>query len=194
MNDKTVQLPRMPKRSPTGLLAWQATVGFISQVYSQDVALMLHAYPVDGDVRWRAGIAWGQVQAQIDAAVTLAAALRDLWPALERVFTVFDNPLDAVRAPTGYADNAWVDADSARTLAALTELSQAVFPGDWALVIVYQAVENPGQRVKLRLLARNQSVQVSGQGPSVREACRDVYRNAAPEYFHSSGKLAQGLE
>lgn len=193
MNNKTMQLPRFPKRPANGLLAWQATVGFINLAHGQDVMLTLRALPKGSQIVWQGSIAWDQVTAQVDETESLAVCLRDLWPVLERAYAVFPTALDAVRAPVNYADHEWIDGDTLATLERLIEITQLVFHADWSLVIVYQPVDNPAQRVKMRLIARDSSVTVGGQGPSLREACRDLYRNAAPEYFHSSGRLADGL-
>jgi hypothetical protein len=73
-------------------------------------------------------------------------------------------------------------------LESLLEVTGAVFQEGWSLLFVYQAVETPAHRVKARLIAKNDAVQISGQGPTLREACRDLYRHAAPNYFASSGR------
>lgn len=187
MDNKTVQLPRMPRRPANGLLAWQATVGYISSEYSPDAALTLKAQADATAVTWHASIQWGDIRAGVDAD-TLAHALRDLWPALEKVHEVFKTVTDRVRQPIHYQEHQWLDDDTTRALDSLIDVTAGVFQQDWALVIVYQALENPAQRVKMRLLAKADSVQIGGQGPSLREACRDLYRNAAPGYFASSGR------
>ncbi len=193
MSSKTVQLPRMPRRPETGLLAWLATIGYISAVFSPDATLSMMAIPNGADVRWRVGVQFGHTRAAVEDMPTLAAALRDLWPALEAEFHVYQSGYEDTRKPVNYADDRWLDDDTQRTLDLLLEITHTVFKGDWALVILYQAVETPAERVKMRLIAHATSIQVGGQGPSLREACRDLYRNAAPEYFHSSGRLAEGV-
>ncbi|MCC6612609.1 MAG: hypothetical protein IT320_03965 [Anaerolineae bacterium] len=189
MDSKTRRLPRLPKRPENGLLAWQATVGFISMIYSPDATLTVKVQP-EGDKRvWQASIEFGGRQEQVLARASLAEALRDLWLQLEANFTVFPNPADAVRRPANFADDKWLDADTARTLDALIDLTQTVFAQDWRMMIVYQAVDTPSQRVKMRLFAHNNAVAIGGQGPSLREACRNLYRNAAPQYFLSAGGM-----
>jgi hypothetical protein len=54
-------------------------------------------------------------------------------------------------------------------------------------------VENPNLRVQARLLAKDNSVHIGGRGPTIRDACRDLYRNAAPGYFASSGRQEDGF-
>lgn len=193
MEDKTLEIRRVPQRPANGLLAWQSTVGYISVEHSPDAALMLRALPKADGIRWHATISYGGTTAQVADADTLPKALRDLWIELERVHDIFKTMQDRVRQPALYADNQWIDSDTAATLASLLNVTEAVFGKQWALILVYQAVENPAQRVKARLVAKDNTVQISGSGPSLREACRDLYRNAAPGYFASSGRNIDSL-
>jgi hypothetical protein len=183
----------MPQRPANGLLAWQATVGYISTEYSADAALTLKVQPGESAPRWNATMSWGATQSQVENSASLPNALRDLWIALDKATPVFKTPEDAVRQPALYKDNQWIDADTARALDSLIEVTSAVFPQDWLLMIIYRAVEVPAQRVKMRLIAKNSTVQMGGQGPSLREACRDLYRNAAPGYFASSGRTVDAV-
>jgi len=189
MDNKTRRLPRLPKRPENGLLAWQATVGFISMIYSPDATLTIKVQPENGKRMWQASIEFGGRHQSVTERASMAEALRDLWLKLEANFTVFPSPVDEVRKPANFADDKWLDADTARTLDALIDLTQNVFDQDWRLMIVYQAVETPSQRVKMRLFARDNAVVIGGQGPSLREACRSLYRNAAPQYFLSAGGM-----
>jgi hypothetical protein len=193
MDNKTIQLRRMPQRPANGLLAWQATVGYISAEYNTDTTLTLKATPGDEATKWHAAISWGDIQAQVADADTLPIALRDLWLELDKTTTVFKTPQDAVRQPALYQEQQWIDGDTARALESLIEVTGGVFQHDWLLMVIYRAVESPAQRVKMRLIAKDSSVQIGGQGPSLREACRDLYRNAAPGYFASSGRTVDAV-
>ena len=189
MNNQTRRLPRLPKRPENGLLAWQATVGFISMVYSPDATLTIKVRPEANRHVWESSIAFGGRHEDVTGRANLAEALRDLWLELEGKFEVFPSPNEAVRKPANYADDKWIDTDTARTLDALIDLTASVFTDDWRLMIVYQALDTPSQRVKVRLFARDNEVAIGGQGPSLREACRSLYRNAAPQYFLNAGRL-----
>ncbi|MBE0690451.1 MAG: hypothetical protein IH587_10070 [Anaerolineae bacterium] len=189
MDNKTRRLPRLPRRPENGLLAWQATIGFISTIYSSDATLTVKIKPAEGKRMWQASIVFGGRHEDVTDRASLAEALRDLWLKLEANFNVFPSPAEEVRKPANYADDKWLDVDTARTLDALIDLTQTVFDQDWRMMMVYQAVNTPAQRVKMRLSARDNTVAIGGQGPSLREACRSLYRNAAPQYFLSAGRL-----
>lgn len=187
-DNKTVRIKRLPQRPSNGLLAWQATVGYITSELSADAALMMRVQPRDGGLRWFASVGWAGIPTQAVEGDMLAHVLRDLWTALEKVHTVFKNEVDRVRQPAAYKDDQWLDTDTHRALESLLEVTGAVFQEGWSLLFVYQAVETPAHRVKARLIAKGDAVQISGQGPTLREACRDLYRHAAPNYFASSGR------
>jgi hypothetical protein len=189
MNDnKTIQIRRLPQRPANGLLAWQATIGFITSEISPDAALMMRVQPREDKLGWSASVAWTGLPAQSSEGESLAQVLRELWVKLEQVHTIFTTVEDRVRQPAHYQDHQWLDADTSRALDSLIDLTGAVFHHQWSLLFVYQSVDSPSQRVKARLLAKEDTVQISGQGPTLREACRDLYRHAAPNYFASSGR------
>jgi hypothetical protein len=190
MNDnKTIQIRRMPQRPPNGLLAWQATIGYITQELSADAVLMLRVQPREQGVGWYASVGWAGIPTQAIEGDTLPQVLRELWLQLAKVHAVFKTEEERVRQPVLYPENAWLDADTHRALDSLIELTSAVFSGEWSLIFFYQAVDSPSHRVKARLIAKDNTVQISGQGPTLREACRDLYRHAAPNYFASSGRI-----
>ncbi len=188
MNDKTIEVRRLPQRPSNGLLAWQATVGYITSDIAGDALLMMRAQPREGAVGWYASIGWTGITTQSVERDTLPHVLRDLWVQLESVHPVYTVAEDRVRQPAFYAENQWLDSDTSRAVESLLEVTASVFQAGWALVFVYQAVDSPSQRVKARLVAKQDTVQISGQGPTLREACRDLYRHAAPNYFASSGR------
>jgi hypothetical protein len=187
-DNKTIQVKRMPQRPPNGLLAWQATIGYISSEYSADAALTMRAQPRDGSVFWHGSVGWTGISTQSIEGDTLPRVLSELWLALEKAHPIYKTAEDRVRQPNSYRDDQWLDPDTSRALQSLLDITEAVFHEGWSLLFVYQAVETPAHRVKARLIAKHDAVQISGQGPTLREACRDLYRHAAPDYFASSGR------
>src|SRR5262245_22969931 len=187
MRDETIAKRPMPKRPLNGLLAWQATIGYISTQHSPDATLHMHAYPADKGILWAAAASWGQNQEQVTDLSTLAAALRELWRVVDQHHIIFHTELDSIRRPADYADDDWLDTKTSDILDRLVRVTHSVFKHDWSLNIVYQAVDNPSVRVQARLLARSNSVQVGGRGGSVHDACSDLYRNAARVYAGAIG-------
>jgi hypothetical protein len=178
-HETTIGKRPLPKRPPTGLLAWEATVGYMSAHHSPDTLLKLQAYPRDKAVLWSAHVSWAQHQERVQDRTSLAEALRDLWVEVEHHHTIFQSDVDAIRSPRGYGDGDWVDAETLEILDRLTSTAQNVFPGDWTLIVVYHPVESASTRVQARLLVQNNSNYAGGRGPSVHDACHAVYRGAA---------------
>lgn len=186
MSDETLRTPPAAKRPENGLLAWQATIGYISAEYSPDALLTLNAYPLEGgEIGWRAVASWAQFSEEVRDQPSVAAALRGLWREVDRHHTLFKSLEAAARRPANYTDDHWLDADTRDTLDRLLQVLMKAFGRDWRLVIVYQPVANPSARVQARITARSDSVNVGGRGGSLREAFQGLYRNAA-SYFTSS--------
>lgn len=172
----------MPPRPATGLMAWQATLGHISARHSPDAVLKLQAHTHEARVVWSASVSWGAQQESVSDHVSLPAALRALWDEVSRNHRIFDRLEDAIKSPINYNDAEWIDMTTQEALQRLLWVTQSVFPGDWQLMIVYQPVDTPDHRTQARLLAKEQTVVVSGRGPTLLEACRNLFRNATP-YF-----------
>jgi hypothetical protein len=178
---ETIHSRPLPKRPENGLLAWQATIGYISSEYSPDAMLTMRAYPAgDEGALWLAAATWGQESETVRDITSLPAALRDLWPAVQNNHTIFKTLEAATKSPSHYRDDQWVDFDTEQLLDRLLQVANAAFGGDWLFMLVYQPVTAPSARVQARLVAQNNSVIISGRGPSVHDACRDLYHNAAP--------------
>ena len=60
MTDTIYKRPQ-PKRPENGLLAWLATIGYISAEYNADAMLQMVAYPMPNrsDTVWAARTSWG---------------------------------------------------------------------------------------------------------------------------------------
>jgi hypothetical protein len=61
-------------------------------------------------------------------------------------------------------------------------VTDTVFQGDWLIVLVYRSVAEPDKRLQTRLIAEQAAVNRGGNGATLRDACRDLYHNAAPIY------------
>ena len=182
MSNETLPQMPVPKRPENGLLAWQATMGYISSEHSPDALLTFQATPNEGGLAWSGTITWMHNSELVNDKPSLPAAMRDLWKEVTRSHHIFNSFEAAVRQPINYRDDQWLDADTQGSLDRLLQTTAAVFGDDWKLVMVYQPVEAPALRVQVRLLARNNVVHIGGRGASLRDACRELYRNAAKDF------------
>jgi hypothetical protein len=181
MSDTLPQRPT-PKRPENGLLAWQATVGYISAEHSPDALLTLQAMLVEEYLVWAASVTWANAGGAVENCPSLPHALHDLWLEVARNHRIFNSLEAAVRQPSNYGEHEWVDVDTQDILDKISQNSALVFGEDWKLVMIYQPVEAPHLRVQARLLARNNAVQIGGRGATFREACRELYRSAAKDF------------
>lgn len=179
-NKPTTQSKRpSPLRPPYGFIAWQMTLGYICNHRSPDAVLKLEAYPsAEEGVLWAASASWGRAEESVRDKTSIAAALGNLWQEVDRNHIVFGTPEDAVRRPSGYEDHEWLDANTADILQRLILTAQTGLKKDWLLVIIYQPTEAPVTRVQGRLLAQDN--RAAGQGGSLIEALRELFRNATP--------------
>lgn len=193
MSDETiVQLPT-PRRPETGLMAWQATIGYISAHYSLDALLTIQAYPLGEAVGWAASASWEANEEQVRDCPSLPNALRALWQQVSQNHLIFDSREAIAKRPANYADDEWLDKQTAQLLGRMLHVTRTAFGADWRLVLIYQPVEKPEFRFQARLLAAGDTVQVGGRGASLRDACRDVYRHAAPHYIAHSGNQPEDI-
>ena len=188
MSDTIASRP-LPHRPQTGLLAWEATIGYISAQYSLDAMLTIHAYPVaNNTVCWGAAATWGQNGENVRDLPTLAATLRELWKQVDQHHVIFEHREALIKRPTNYSDNEWLDSDTKIILERVLQVMATLYGQDWLLVLVYQPVESVDVRFQARLIAQEENMKTSGHGPSMRDACRDLYRNAAHHFMARSGK------
>lgn len=183
MNDDTLHHRPTPKRPETGWLAWQATVGYMYQEISPDIVLTITAYPLSPETAgWSASLYWGENVEAIHAAESLGDALRGLWFKVEAHHKIFKTLAAAARRPVNYAENEWLDDATQIALDRLLQVTAAAFITGWRIIITYQPVDNPDMRVQAGLYKDDGTVQVEGQGPSLRDACQVLYRSAARYY------------
>ena len=183
MPDET--LPDRPgnlSRPKTGLAAWETTVGYIATNHHPDALLTLRVYPVENENQWAAQLEWGPHREHVDEQNTLPMALQSLWRVVNQSHVIFETEKDAIRQPAGYGEFDWVDADTKDALERLLWVVRVVFKTDWTIVALYQPTDDAPTRVQMRLIARNDTVHISGRGATLRDAATQLYRNATP-YF-----------
>lgn len=185
--DDTIIMRPVPSRPETGLAAWLATVGYLASEYNPDALLALRATPgPDHAVVWAASVSWGHERYTSERGDgQLAEALRSLWLLVEREHQLFKTLEAAARRPAGYPPERWLDGETEETLNQLIRIIRPAFALDWSLIIIYKPIELPTLRVQARLIARGSSVQLSGSGSTIRAACHDLLRHAAPGIFAS---------
>lgn len=189
-DDVTTTKRPVPPRPANGLLAWQSTLGFISNRLSPDAVLKFEACSNEARVQWSATVSWSGYRENVAGRSSLATALSDLWVEVSRHQRIFDRVEDAVRSPQNYDESEWMDMNTQESLQRLVWVTQSAFPGDWELVMVYQPVDLAENRMQARLLVKSGSVVVGGRGPSLLEACRTLFRNATPHYAGQSAAQA----
>ncbi len=179
-----------PQRPANGLLAWQATIGYIRYQYDLSAMLSIQADSLPGGViQWKASATWGQSIEKVTERPSLADALRDLWTEVDRKHLIFESPETLVKRPANYADHEWLDADTHTILNQTLDLIHSVYGSDWTLAIVYQPVEVPAMRFQADLLTKKRQVQMGGFGPTLLDACRDLYRSAAHKFLDHAAKI-----
>ncbi len=187
-NPATVHKRPMPRRPRSGLQAWEATMGYISDQHSPDATLKLEIYPfAENEIAWAASVSWAQNVESVEDKPSVAAALCNLWKEVAHNHRIFKTIEAAAKSPTNYGEENWLDSRTADAFDRLIRVAGAMYKNDWLLIFIYQPVQSPGTRVQARLLARNNSVRVGGRGPSLRDACQALYHNAARNYAAGGG-------
>lgn len=175
-----------PPRPTTGFQAWQATIGHITHHISPDAELRVQAFSREARVIWSAEVKWGSKQEIVTDQPSLATALRILWHQVRRQHRIFERVEDAIKSPQDFDDAEWLDMATQESLQRVVWVTQTSFPGDWHLVLVYRAVELPSARIRMRLIAKNNTIAVGSGGSSLLDTCHQLFQNATP-YF-ASGK------
>jgi len=180
---KTHHARPMPQRPKWGWQAWEATVGYLGTRHNPDATLKLDIYPMQYVIGWAATLSWGEERENVSDQISLADVLRELWEkTLHNHLDLFKNPIVVARTPRGYNDDQWLAVATHEIFSRLVHTTDTVFQGDWRIIVLYRPVERPEKRVQARLLAENNSVQRAGWGPTLHDACRALFHNAAPIY------------
>jgi hypothetical protein len=163
-------------------LAWEATVGYIHQHHSPDATLKLEIYPMDYIMGWAASLSWSDWQESVRDQQSFADSLNKLWHQVDQNHDLIDSLEMAVRRPINYGDDEWLDELTYEAFSRLVNTTDTIFMGDWQIIILYRPVESPNNRVQTRLIADRTVVNRGGNGPTLRDACRHLFHNAAPIY------------
>ncbi len=187
------RLPALRTRPPTGLLAWHSTVGYMSQHHSADAQLTIRVIPRDRRLSWTASLLWGYHRETVEERSTLAAALEDLWTIVDQNVVVFQHEADQVISPAHYDQAEWLDIPTQEIFQRLLWMTMTAFHSNWHLVILYQPVETTQRRIQMRLLVASDDkptsdtphydIVIGTWGASLIDACRTLYRNAAPHFL-----------
>ncbi len=176
-------------RQPWGWFAWLAVVGYVQEAHSPDVTLGLEMYPREGVVLWASELAFGGDRVEVRDKFGFGPVLNDLWEVAAATFAIFTAPHLLVQPPTGYDDDQWVDAATLDALTRLVGVTSTVFKEDWRLIVYYRPVPTPSERIQARLIAKRGAVSRAGRGATLRDACRSLFHNAAPDYKRNTERL-----
>lgn len=183
---ETIYSAPLPRRPETGLLAWQATIGYINLQYNLDARLELMVQPNEADQNWSAAAEWGQNHEEAVDEPTIGAALRELWNEISRKHIIFASREAVARKPAGYADDEWLDKETSLLLSRLLDAARLVYKTEWRLKLSYQSIELPNARFHADL--HSPTNVLSGRSGTLREACREIYRQLGEEFQRRSGK------
>jgi hypothetical protein len=176
-------------RQPWGWFAWLAVVGYIQEAHSPDVTLVVEMYPREGVVLWASELAFGSDRVEVRDKFGFGPALNDLWEVVAATYAAFAAPQLPVQPPTGYEDDQWADAATLDSLTRLVGVTSTVFKEDWRLIVYYRPVPVPDDRTQARLIAKRGTVSRAGRGATLRDACRNLFHNAAPDYRRNTERL-----
>ena len=104
---------------------------------------------------------------------------------IDRKHVIFESREALIRRPTNYADHEWLDADTRTILNQTLDLLQMTCPPSWTLTLIYEPVEMAELRFQAGLTANN-AVHLLGQGATLQDACRDLYRRLAQNFIQRS--------
>jgi hypothetical protein len=180
--DRTLVDRPVPKRPKWGWLAWEASVGYIHQNHSPDATLKLEIYPMEFIMGWAASLSWGEWSEAVRDQHSFADSLNNLWALVEQNHDLINSLEAAVRRPVKYEDDDWLDELTYEAFSRLINTTDTIFQGDWQIVILYRPIEIANKRVQTRLIADGAVVNRSGSGATLRDACRQLFHNAAPIY------------
>lgn len=173
----------MPKRPANGLLAWEATIGYLRLQYGLEARLTLQAVTESSVTLWSAYAVWGQNTEQVTDKTSIVDALRDLWSQVDRKHVIFESREAMLRRPVNYADHEWFDKATQTVFDQMIELIHIAFSGAWTLTIIYEPVEIADVRFQIRMIAEPNTMNLLGQGGTLQEACRDLLREIAQSHI-----------
>ncbi len=184
----TLNARPMTQRPANGLLAWEATIGYLRLQYRLDARLTLQAVADANLVTWSAYAVWGQNTEQVTGKTSLPSALRDLWSEVDRKHVIFESREAMLRRPANYKDDEWLDRTTQILFDQMLDLFHIAFANTWTLMIIYEPVEIADVRFQARLGADGGELSLLGQGATLQAACRDVLRVTAQTHIQRRTK------
>ncbi|MBI1278096.1 MAG: hypothetical protein GC179_08210 [Anaerolineaceae bacterium] len=179
----TLNARPMPQRPANGLLAWEATIGYLRLQYRLDARLTLQAAADAGVVTWSAYAVWGQNAEQVTSKASLASTLRDLWAEIDHKHVIFESREAMLRRPANYKDDEWLDRSTQLLFDQMLDVFHIAFSNAWTLTIIYEPVEMADLRFQARVGAEKGELSLLGQGATLQAACRDVLRVTAQTHI-----------
>jgi len=179
----TLNARPMPQRPANGLLAWEATIGYLRLQYRLDARLTLQAVANTNLLIWSAYAVWGQNTEQVTGKLSMQAALRDLWSQVDRNHVIFESREAMLRRPSNYKDDEWLDSATHTIFSQMLNVLHIAFVNEWTLTVIYEPVEIADVRFQARLSAAKDRLNLLGQGATLREACRDLLRVTAQNHI-----------
>lgn len=187
----TLNARPMPQRPANGLLAWEATIGYLRLQYRLDARLTLQAVASSNLVMWSAYAVWGPNSEQVTGKLTVQTALRDLWAQIDHKHVIFESREAMLRRPANYKDDEWLDSATNAIFNQLLDLFQMAYSNSWTMTIIYEPVEIADVRFQVRLSAANDTLNLLGQGATLRESCRDLLRVTAQTHIRRRARHTQ---
>ncbi|MBA3871381.1 MAG: hypothetical protein H0X30_19740 [Anaerolineae bacterium] len=179
----TLNARPMPQRPANGLLAWEATIGYLRLQYHLDARLTLQAMANANLVTWNAYAVWGQNTEQVSEKLSMEAALRDLWSQVDHKHVIFESREAMLRRPVNYKDNEWLDGATETILRQMLDVFHIAYVYSWTLTVIYEPVEIADVRFQARLSVDKDGLNLLGQGATLRAACRDLLRVTAQNHI-----------
>lgn len=179
----TLNARPMPQRPANGLLAWEATIGYLRLQYRLDARLTLQAVADVHLVMWSAYAVWGQNTEQVSEKLSMQAALRDLWLQVNHKHVIFASREAMLRRPSNYEDDEWLDSATQIIFNQMFNVFHIALVSPWTLTIIYEPVEIADVRFQARLAVAKDEINLLGQGATLQEACRDLLRVTAQNHI-----------
>ncbi len=166
----------LPQRPANGLLAWQATIGYIHKQYGMEAHLVIRA-SAGAAISWGATALWGDNQETIADKPSLMAALRDLWRDIDARHLIFASREALIKRPVNYGDQEWLDLETQVMLERLLQLLNTLAPAQWQFVATYTPSEVATERFVGEVVRPGRTTQA--QAATLRDLCRELYRQTA---------------
>ncbi len=183
----------MPQRPANGLLAWEATIGYLRLQYRLDARLTVQAMMDSGFITWSAYAVWGQNTEQVTGKPTFASALRDLWAQVDHNHVIFESREAMIRRPSNYKDDEWLDQATQIVFDQMVGLLQIALGNTWKLTIIYEPVEVADVRFHMRVITGDDGFNLMGQGATMQAACRDLLRVTAQAHIQRRARQKPNL-